>query len=118
MMPIAIRRTAPMLVLGWLASMSAAAEPTLMGSKPANDETLSSAPQEIVLDFAEPVALAAVIVHESDGKAHAIVPLPTERDAHLVVAAPKLESGRYTIEWRALSDSTHATTGAFSFTIK
>ena len=113
-----VRRTAPALALGLLVSMSAAAEPKLASSTPADGATLSSAPAEIVLDFAGPVALTAVIVHDADGTAHAIKSLPAERAAHLVVEAPKLRSGSYRIEWRALSDATYATSGEFGFKIE
>jgi copper resistance protein C len=113
-----VRGAAPALVLGLFVSMAAVAKPELSGSTPADGATLSSAPEEIVLDFAGPVALAAVIVHESDGASHAIKSLPRERAAHLVVKAPKLKPGSYRIEWRALSDATYATSGSFSFKVK
>ena len=113
-----LRRTAPTLVLGLLVSMSIAAEPKLSSSTPADGATLSTAPADIVLDFAGPVALTAVIVHDADGTAHAIKSLPNERAAHLVVKAPKLKPGSYRIEWRALSDATYATSGAFGFKIE
>lgn len=113
-----VRGTAPALVLGLLMSMPLAAKPELSSSMPADGATLSTPPSEIVLDFAGPVALTAVIVHESDGASHAIATLPNERAAHLVVKAPKLKPGSYRIEWRALSDATYATSGEFGFKIK
>jgi methionine-rich copper-binding protein CopC len=113
------RRTAPMLVLGLLVSMSAAAaEPELSSSTPPDGASLSTVPKQIVLDFAGPVALTAVIVHESDGAAHAIASLPRDRGAHFVVSAPKLEPGSYRIEWRAIADTTHVTSGEFGFEIE
>jgi methionine-rich copper-binding protein CopC len=118
MIRIPMSRTAPTLALGLLISMSAAAEPELSSSTPADGAALSSAPAQIVLDFAGPVVLTAVIVHESDGAAHAIKSLPKERAAHLIVGAPKLEPGSYRIEWRALSDTTHVTSGEFGFEIE
>lgn len=112
------RRHAPLLVLGLLLSTAAAAaEPKLMSSMPADGAILSSAPAEIVLDFAGPVVLTGVLV-QSDGAAHAIAPLPDQRAARLVVKAPKLRPGKYRIVWNALSDSTHITSGGFGFEIK
>lgn len=113
------RRAAPMVAIGLLLSMSAtAAEPKLMSSTPADGATLSSAPTEVVLNFAGPVALTGVAVVQSNGAAHAIESLPDGRAAHLVVKVPKLKRGKYRIEWYALSDSTHVTTGEFGFEIK
>ncbi len=111
------RRCAPLLALGLIVSMSAAAEPKLLGSTPNDGATLSSPPTEIVLTFAGPVALTGVTV-ESDGAAHAITSLPDERAAHLVIKAPKLKPGKYRVQWNALSDSTHVTSGVFGFEIK
>lgn len=116
MRQISITRTAPML-LGLLVSMSAAAEPELTGSTPADGTSLSAPPGEIVLEFADPVALTAVIVHEPDGAAHAMESLPTERSARFEIPAPELESGSYRIEWRAIEDTIHVTSGELGFEI-
>lgn len=113
---IPITGTAPML-LGLLVSMSAAAEPELTGSTPADGASLSAPPEEIVLEFANSVALTAVIVHESDDSAHAMESLPTERSARFEIAAPELEPGSYRIEWRAIEDTIHVTSGEFGFEI-
>lgn len=110
------KRTAPML-LGLLITTSAVAEPELSSSTPPDGASLSTAPAEIMLEFAGPVALTAVIVHEADGDAHALESLPSERSAQLVVTVPELEPGSYRIEWRALENTTHVTSGEFGFEI-
>ena len=112
-----VRLTAAMLI-GLLVPLSASAEPEFTGSRPADGATLSTAPSQLTLEFAEPVTLSAVIVHESDGDSHAIATLPTERSAQFVVDAPDLEPGSYRIEWRALDDTIHLTSGEFSFEIE
>ncbi len=115
---IPMRRTAPML-LALLMSTSIMAEPQFTGSTPADGASLGSAPEEITLEFAQPVVLTAVIVHhESDGASHAIQDIPRERAAELVVPAPELEPGSYRIEWRALDDTIHVTSGDFGFEIR
>ncbi len=116
MRPIRMRGAAPIL-LGLLVSMSAAAQPELTGSTPSDGASLSTAPEEIMLEFAGPVALTAVIVHASDGSAHAIESLPRERSAEFAVSAPELDPGSYRIEWRALEYTTHVTSGEFGFEV-
>lgn len=107
-----------LMLIGAFAAFSAAAHTQLSGTMPADGAALAAAPDEIVLEFSEPVTLTAVVVHAADGVENDIDALPTSKSARFAVAAPELVPGNYRVAWRALSEDTHVIKGEFAFTVE
>ena len=91
------------------------AHATLKTSTPANNATLSTAPQKVTLTFSEPVKLTMLALQKDGGDKQDLKPLPTKADATFTVSAPAMANGRYVIAWRALSDDAHIMTGQIAF---
>lgn len=104
------------------AAAPALAHADLVNSSPAASAVLESAPEEIALDFTEPVTtiegsielFAETGIRVDIGKAEI-----DDADPARVVASdlPELESGQYVVAWRVLSADGHVAEGAFSFLI-
>lgn len=105
-------------LIGALASVSAAAHTELSSTAPADGDELSAAPDELVLEFSEPVTLTAVRVRADDGTEHEVESLPGDESERFAVTAPELAPGRYRVEWRVLSQDTHVMSGDFAFTVE
>jgi len=96
----------------------AAAHDELLGSLPAAGSTVDSAPDQVVLMFAEPaVAIGTMVtVTGPDGAKLA------QGDAQLVgstvvqALAAGRPAGTYTVDWRVTSADGHPVTGSFTFT--
>ncbi len=101
-----------------LAAAPAAAHDELVGTTPADGTTVATAPDQVVLTFAEPaVALGTqVVVTGPDGASL------SQGDAQLVgstvvqALAAARPAGSYTVDWRVTSDDGHPVTGSFTFT--
>lgn len=100
----------------------AAAHADLLVSIPSASAILERAPEEIVLEFSEPVTTI-----EGSIELYAETGIPvdigeaevTTGDPSRVVAAdvPELEAGQYVAAWRVLSADGHRAEGAFSFQV-
>jgi len=99
------------------ASQTAFAHAELSGSAPANCAMLESTPEDVTLNFSEPVRLTALSVQRGGAAKQSLGPLPAEALERFVVAAPALEDGHYMVSWRALSVDTHVMTGEFMFMV-
>lgn len=103
----------------WPAGL-ASAHADLESSIPAPSAVLEVAPNEIVLDFSEPVSSVerSVELFDEDRKP---VDLPQvispESDRLEVRNMPNLGDGLYLVVWRALSQDGHIARGAFTFQI-
>lgn len=100
---------------GW--SAVAAAHAVLVAADPADGTTVDGAPEQVVLEFSEPVSLelggvevldaAGVAVQEGDGRADG---------ATVTVDLPgELEDGTYVVSYRVLSADGHPVSGAVLF---
>ena len=129
-MPISIRRRtvarlALMLTLVGLAvgvsPGTASAHAGLETSIPAASATLDEAPNDIVLDFDEPIDAGISSIQLFDASAQLVVigePVPSQGDDSIVLAGlPDLADGIYAVVWRVASVDGHIIDGAFSFQI-
>ena len=105
------------IVLAAGAAQTAFAHAELSASTPANCAMLESAPENVTLNFSEPVRLTALSVQKDGAAKQSLGPLPAEALEQFVVAAPALEDGHYMVSWRALSEDTHVMTGEFMFMV-
>ncbi len=110
-------RNVLLTLAGALFAVSVSAHTQLSSAAPGDGDTLSAAPDELVLAFTEPVMLTAVVVHAADGAAHE-VELPDGRSERFALTAPELGPGSHRVEWRALSEDTHVIDGELSFTVE
>lgn len=100
---------------GWTAGR-ASAHAQLLSITPANDELLTTAPTEVVLQFNEPVSLAGGDVRVLDDNAVAVSAPPTITDSTITVALNSdLREGTYTITYQVVSADSHRIAGASVF---
>lgn len=116
--------------LGWLSLAAAAlgvllwAAPVLAhalvtGSAPASGEVLDSPPDEIVVEFNEPVTPvdAATGVVAPDGDRVDIGLVDTEDAATIVIGLDADLEGTYLVGYRVVSDDGHPISGTFTFAV-
>ena len=106
-----------LLALAGGAAQLALAHTELSESVPTDRAILESAPEEVALNFSEPVRLTALSVQLDGAAKRSLGPLPADASAHFGVAVPALEDGHYTVSWRALSEDAHVITGEFMFIV-
>jgi methionine-rich copper-binding protein CopC len=90
----------------------------LIGSSPADGETVAGAVSQIKLRFSQPVRVTLVRVGPQD--ADPVEPksdLPGSFVEVVEVAVPTLEPGDYSTKWTAVAQDGHVMTGAFAFTV-
>ncbi|WP_237555417.1 MULTISPECIES: copper resistance protein CopC, partial [unclassified Streptomyces] len=110
------------LLLGTAAPASAHA--ALIGTDPAQNSVVKTAPQRIVLTFSEGVLLSSDSLRVLDPRGTDVaVGTPGHavgKDAgatSTVALKPGLTGGTYTVAWRAISQDSHPVAGAFTFSI-
>lgn len=104
------------------AAAPASAHADLVNSSPSASAVLETAPDEIALDFTEPIATieGSIELFAASGDRVDIGDARVdETDPARVVAddLPDLETGQYVVAWRVLSADGHVADGAFSFLI-
>lgn len=100
----------------------AAAHADLLVSNPAASATLERVPEEIVLDFSEPVTTiegSIELYAETGIQVDIGTATVAADDPSRVVAAdvPEMEAGQFVVAWRVLSADGHLAEGAFSFQV-
>lgn len=110
------------LVLTLCACGTAYAHAHLLQTAPAADAVVTAAPDVLKLDFSEGIQLAftGVTLHGPDGgivsTGHA--QLAPKDDKEVLVPLPRvLTSGKYAVEWHALSKDGHTTHGSYGFSV-
>jgi methionine-rich copper-binding protein CopC len=101
-----------------VAPLLAAAHSTATMTAPKNGEVLKTAPTEFMLMFNEPAKLAkATLQKTGEPAAKDVGPLPSEAVQHVMIPAPKLGAGEYTLRYRAVGPDGHVMPGSVKFTI-
>ncbi|MCA1846233.1 MAG: copper resistance protein CopC/CopD, partial [Actinobacteria bacterium] len=95
----------------------AAAHAVLLRTQPSPQTTVKTPPEEVRLQFSEPVEVAfgAVRVFDVDGKRVDRGKITTEAGNREVVVPASLPGGTYTVTWRVVSADGHAVHGGFQF---
>ena len=101
-----------------LSAATAFAHAELKSAVPPAGGTVAAAPNEVMVNFSEPLepAFSTVVVRDSTGKQ------VDKADAHIDSATVRvslqpLPPGIYTVKWRAVTVDTHHTEGTFTFTV-
>ena len=86
---------------------------------PADGEVVAAAPEAISISFDKPMRVTFIELTNADGDAFAL-----ERTDEMAPVTrfeaipPPLPAGRFTVEWRGLSEDGHAMRGRFSFEVR
>lgn len=102
-----------------LVASPAAAHDSITGTSPADGETLTEVPGEIVLSFsAEPLEVSPEVV-VTDGSGAVVSEAPPQVDGiDVIQPLPEgLTAGTYDVVWRVVSSDGHPIDGSFSFTL-
>lgn len=112
---------AGLLLAGWLlvAAQPAAAHAAAIGSSPAADAVLSSAPERVEVRFDSELldVGAAMVVRNSAGRTVSAGPIQVQHRAIAVTLDPAAGPGRYTVAYRVVSADGHEIRSQFGFTV-
>jgi methionine-rich copper-binding protein CopC len=81
---------------------TAAANPRLVRSAPADHSTLSAPPAFLELTFNAPVQIPELSVQKDRASAEAVKTLPTDTKPTVRINLPSLTPGGYAIVWRVI----------------
>jgi len=98
-----------------LVAAAAHAHAHLTDSDPREGST-GKAPAQLVLTFSEAARLTAITLQKEGAEAQKLA-LPTEMAARLAIRLPALAAGRYTVNWRAIANDGHVTSGTLHFAV-
>lgn len=91
-------------------------------SEPAPDDTLATAPQAVRLWFSHPVEADFSRIEVTNSGGQRVDNKDVARDADdakaLRVTLPTLTSGKYQVNWTAVSADGHRVKGTFSFSVQ
>jgi methionine-rich copper-binding protein CopC len=99
-----------------LLAASAQAHTHLKSATPAEGSTVKSA-EQITLNFSEKATVTALTLQKEGGDERKLTPPADGATDHVTVAAGKLEPGKYTLNWRVVSDDKHVMSGKLHFTV-
>ena len=105
-------------IAGALSVNVASAHAHLHLSVPANRSVVAVAPQQMTLEFNEPVQLTAMTIQKGDGPATKLGPLPDAAAKQFTLALTVVEAGNYIVKWRAVSSDGHIMADKVLFTIE
>ena len=110
--------TASILLLLWSGS-PAAAHAQLIGSTPAADEVLDTAPSEVELEFNEELIEtgSTLLVIDSEGENRAAGDVVLDGRFVRAEVASDLPDGSYEIRWRVVSADGHPINGRIPFSV-
>lgn len=97
-------------------AISAQAHTHLKSATPAEGSTVKSA-EQITLTFSEKATVTALTLQKEGGDERKLTPPAEAATDHVTVAAGKLEPGKYTLNWRVVSDDKHVMSGKLHFTV-
>jgi methionine-rich copper-binding protein CopC len=88
----------------------------LKSATPAEGSTVK-APGQITLTFSQSAQVTALSIQKEGEAEQKLSPLPAAAADHVTVPAPKLAPGKYTVNWRVVSDDKHVMSGKLHFTV-
>lgn len=99
-----------------LAVSAATAHSPVTQTEPADGAVLTTSPEVIRIEFADPIRLVGVAL--SGAGIEADLEVPAGGRARHEVAAPDLSAGSYRVEWRGMAGDGHVMRGGFSFEVE
>jgi copper resistance protein C len=106
-------------LVGIVGAPPAAAHTALEGSSPADGARLSAPPDQVELDFSEPVRtqVRRVVVRGPDGRRFELGPSQVASDTVVQPLRPLGAAGEYQIIYRVVADDGHPLAGVVRFTM-
>jgi len=109
---------AAFVVLTIMFAPAAKAHSEVIGTFPANGDTVSSDVSQIKLRFSQAVRVTLLrVAAQDDGLVAPLSDLPAAFVDALQVDVPTLEPGDYDARWTAVAKDGHVMSGGFSFTV-
>ncbi|TQL75810.1 copper transport protein [Stackebrandtia endophytica] len=107
------------LFLALLAASPAQAHATVVATTPAIDEIVADAPQQVTVEFSEPVSVVAAEtgVIGPDGRRADAEPATSDGNVLTYVLTGDLPEGTYLVSYRVISADGHPVPGGFTFSI-
>jgi len=111
-------KTSSVLVAASLLVLSgvAQAHTHLKEATPADKSVVTAAPTNVVLKFSEAAKVTALTLHHDGAADQKLTPSPDTASAQISAALPKLTPGKYSVNWRVVSEDGHIMSGQLSFT--
>lgn len=111
-------KTSSVLVAAALLSLTAIAQAHthLKEATPADKSVVNTAPTNLVLKFSESAKVTALTLHKDGEADQKLTASPDTASAQVTAALPKLSPGKYSVDWRVVSDDGHIMSGKLSFT--
>jgi methionine-rich copper-binding protein CopC len=97
--------------------VAANAHAHLQKSSPADNSVITASPPNLVLNFSEAARLTALSIQKDEEPKQNLKPLPSTSAQQISVALPPLRPGKYSVNWRVVSDDGHMMAGALHFTL-
>ena len=107
-----------LLVAASLLALTAVAQAHthLKEATPADKSVVNMAPADLVLKFSEAAKVTALTLHKDGEADQKLTAAPATAAAQFTAALPKLSPGKYSVNWRVISDDGHIMSGQLSFT--
>lgn len=99
------------LALSLYLSAATFAHTPLKQVTPASGSIVSTSPESVTLEFAQPVRLTLVSIESADGNTRQLEFSPSGSADTFTTVAPALMPGRNAIQWKALSPDGHVIEG-------
>jgi copper resistance protein C len=112
-----LKSTWAVLVAACGASL-ALAHTTVTSTSPATGSQLDESPQVITITFKEAARLTAVVVAQEGKPDRKLTFTPENNATEFKIDTPRLDTGKSTVRWTALSKDGHAIKGAIVLTVK
>ena len=111
-------KTSSLLVAAALLALTAVAQAHthLKEATPADKSVVNTAPANVVLKFSESAKVTALTLHKDGAADQKLTASPDTASAQVTAALPKLSPGKYSVNWRVVSDDGHIMSGQLSFT--
>jgi copper resistance protein C len=88
----------------------------LKEATPADKSVVNAAPSNVVLKFSEAAKVTALTLHKDGEADQKLTASPDTASTQATATLPKLAPGKYTVNYRVISDDGHIMNGQLSFT--
>ena len=111
-------KTSSILVTAALLALAATAQAHthLKEATPADKSVVNAAPANVVLKFSEAAKVTALTLHKDGEADQKLTASPATASEQVTAALPNLSPGKYSVDWRVVSDDGHIMSGKLSFT--
>lgn len=115
--PVLVSLLLLLLACSQIAPNTAGAHASLLGSTPADGAHLESSPDDVVLEFSEPVGPVdgGTTLHSQNAEPQVLAPQTSNNQ--VIIPIDHLDDGSYILQWRVISADAHPVSGTIRFAI-